>query len=42
MTEAVFDNLFNIHFKGVYFLIQKAIPIMKDNGGYIWAKSLHY
>ncbi len=32
MTEAVFDNLFNIHFKGVYFLTQKAIPIMKDNG----------
>ncbi len=23
MTEAVFDNLFNIHFKGVYFLTQK-------------------
>ena len=32
MTEAVFDKLFNVHFKGVYFLTQKAIPIMNDNG----------
>jgi len=27
MTEAVFDGLFNIHFKGVYFLTQKVIPL---------------
>ena len=32
MTEAVFDNLFNVHFKGVYFLTQKALPLMNDNG----------
>jgi len=32
MTEAVFDNLYNIHFKGVYFLTQKAIPMLRDNG----------
>jgi len=31
-TEEVFDNLFNVHFKGVYFLTQKTIPIMNDNG----------
>jgi len=32
MTETVFDRLFNIHFKGVYFLTQKAIPLLKDHG----------
>ena len=32
MTEAMFDNLFNIHFKGVYFLTQKALPLLNDNG----------
>ena len=32
MTEEVFDRLFNIHFKGVYFLTQKAIPLLNDNG----------
>ncbi|CAB1056208.1 Oxidoreductase, short-chain dehydrogenase/reductase family [Olavius sp. associated proteobacterium Delta 1] len=31
-TEEVFDRLFNVHFKGVYFLTQKAIPLMNDNG----------
>ena len=32
MTEEVFDRLFNIHFKGVYFLTQKAIPLLNDHG----------
>ena len=32
MTEAVFDTLFKVHFKGVYFLTQKALPMMNDNG----------
>lgn len=32
MTEDAFDRLFNIHFKGVYFLTQKAIPLLNDNG----------
>jgi len=32
MTEAVFDNLFQVHFKGVYFLTQKVLPIMSDKG----------
>ncbi|MCG6910498.1 MAG: SDR family oxidoreductase [Deltaproteobacteria bacterium] len=35
MTEAIFDNLFNIHFKGVYFLTQKALPLINDNGSVV-------
>jgi NAD(P)-dependent dehydrogenase (short-subunit alcohol dehydrogenase family) len=31
-SEEVFDHLFNVHFKGVYFLMQKAIPLINDNG----------
>jgi NAD(P)-dependent dehydrogenase (short-subunit alcohol dehydrogenase family) len=31
-TEEVFDQLSNIHFKGVYFLTQKALPIINDGG----------
>ena len=31
-TEAVFDSLFNVHFKGVFFLTQKALPLINDNG----------
>lgn len=29
------DNLFTIHFKGVYFLTQKALPLLADNGGIV-------
>jgi NAD(P)-dependent dehydrogenase (short-subunit alcohol dehydrogenase family) len=32
MTEATFDYLYKVHFKGVYFLTQKALPLMNDNG----------
>jgi NAD(P)-dependent dehydrogenase (short-subunit alcohol dehydrogenase family) len=35
MTEEVFDNLFNVHFKGVYFLTQKALPLVNDNGSVV-------
>jgi NAD(P)-dependent dehydrogenase (short-subunit alcohol dehydrogenase family) len=35
MTEAMFDNLFDIHFKGVYFLTQRALPIMHDGGAIV-------
>jgi NAD(P)-dependent dehydrogenase (short-subunit alcohol dehydrogenase family) len=31
-TEEVFDSLMNIHFKGVYFLTQKLLPLLKDGG----------
>lgn len=32
VKEEVFDYLLNIHFKCVYFLTQKAIPLMNNNG----------
>lgn len=31
-TEETFDALMNVHFKGVYFLTQKALPLMNDGG----------
>ena len=34
-TEEQFDNLVNIHFKGVFFLTQKALPVMADGGGIV-------
>jgi len=32
VTEEAFDRLMNIHFKGVYFLSQKSLPFINDNG----------
>lgn len=32
MTETQFDEVVNVHFKGVYFLTQKLLPLMKDGG----------
>lgn len=32
MTEAQFDEIVNVHFKGVYFLTQKLLPLMNDGG----------
>lgn len=34
-TEAEFDELMNVHFKGPFFLTQKALNIMNDGGGII-------
>lgn len=31
-TEAQFDELMNIHFKGVFFLTQKVLPLIADGG----------
>ncbi len=31
-TEAQFDDLVNMHFKGVFFLTQKLLPLMADGG----------
>jgi NAD(P)-dependent dehydrogenase (short-subunit alcohol dehydrogenase family) len=31
-TEEDFDNLFNVHFKGVYFLTQKLLPLIANGG----------
>lgn len=39
VTEEAFDNLMNIHFKGVYFLTQKSLPMMNDNGGVVFISS---
>lgn len=35
VTEETFDQLWNIHFKGVYFLTQKMLPLMNDGGGIV-------
>lgn len=32
MTEAQFDEMVNVGFKGVYFLTQKLLPLMNDGG----------
>lgn len=34
-TEEQFDSLMNVHFKGVYFLTQKCLPLLADNGGIV-------
>ena len=31
-TEAAFDTLLNVHFKGVYFLTQILLPLLRDGG----------
>lgn len=31
-TESQFDDIVNIHFKGVYFLTQKLLPLLNDGG----------
>ncbi|MDR3714257.1 MAG: SDR family oxidoreductase [Puia sp.] len=31
-TEEQFDQLVDVHFKGVFFLTQKALPLIKDGG----------
>ncbi|MFX0555758.1 SDR family oxidoreductase [Maribacter sp. CXY002] len=34
-TEADFDEMMNVHLKGVYFLTQKALKYLKDGGGIV-------
>lgn len=34
-TEEQMDNIFNIHYKGVFFLTQKALPFMNNGGGIV-------
>lgn len=31
-TEAQFDALVNVHFNGVFFLVQKLLPLLADGG----------
>ncbi len=33
--EEQFDDFMNVHFKGVYFLTQKLLPLMYDGGGIV-------
>ena len=35
VTEALFDDMMNVHFKGVYFLSQTMLDIMADGGGIV-------
>ncbi|MGV3706764.1 MAG: SDR family oxidoreductase [Arcticibacter sp.] len=35
VTEQQLDDIFNIHFKGVFFLTQKLLPLINDGGGII-------
>ncbi|SAI70283.1 short chain dehydrogenase [Bordetella ansorpii] len=32
MSEAAFDSLYQVHFKGVFFLTQKLLPLIADGG----------
>ncbi len=32
VNEALFDEFLNVHFKGVYFLCQKTLPLLNDGG----------
>jgi NAD(P)-dependent dehydrogenase (short-subunit alcohol dehydrogenase family) len=35
VTEALFDEFLNVHYKGPYFLTQALLPLMTDGGGII-------
>ena len=35
VTEEAFDRLVNVHFKGVFFLTQKLLPLLADNGSIV-------
>jgi NAD(P)-dependent dehydrogenase (short-subunit alcohol dehydrogenase family) len=35
VTEKIFDDFLNVHYKGVYFLIQKCLTLLNDNGAII-------
>jgi NAD(P)-dependent dehydrogenase (short-subunit alcohol dehydrogenase family) len=39
MTEAMFDELADIHFKGAFFTVQRALPHMRDGGSIILVSS---
>ena len=39
VTEDTFDSFVNIHFKGVFFLTQKSLLMMNDNGGVVFISS---
>jgi NAD(P)-dependent dehydrogenase (short-subunit alcohol dehydrogenase family) len=35
VTEDLFNDFLNVHFKGVYFLTQKLVPMMNPGGGIV-------
>ena len=35
VTEAIFDDFMNVHFKSIYFLTQKALHMLNDGGGIV-------
>ncbi|MFT3910453.1 MAG: SDR family oxidoreductase [Ferruginibacter sp.] len=35
VTEEQMDDIYNVHYKGVFFLTQKALPFINDGGGII-------
>jgi NAD(P)-dependent dehydrogenase (short-subunit alcohol dehydrogenase family) len=39
MTEAIFDELNDIHFKGAFFTVQRALPHVRDGGSVILVSS---
>jgi NAD(P)-dependent dehydrogenase (short-subunit alcohol dehydrogenase family) len=38
-TEEEMDSLYNVHFKGVFFLTQKFLPLINDGGRIVTASS---
>ncbi|MDR6945119.1 glucose 1-dehydrogenase [Mucilaginibacter pocheonensis] len=40
-TEAHYDNLMNVNVKGVYFTVQKFLPILNDGGSIIFNTSVN-
>jgi NAD(P)-dependent dehydrogenase (short-subunit alcohol dehydrogenase family) len=38
-TEAELDSLYNVHFKGVFFLTQKLLPLVNDGGRIVMISS---
>jgi NAD(P)-dependent dehydrogenase (short-subunit alcohol dehydrogenase family) len=40
MTEAIYDEVMNVNLKGVYFLIQQALPQMNDGGSIVLTGSI--
>ena len=41
VTEDLFDSIMDINFKGAYFTIQKALPLMNDNAAIILNTSIN-
>lgn len=39
VTEALFDEMLNVHFKGVYFLTQRLVPHLRDGGSIVTLSS---